>query len=258
MTDTALGQPKAALGVGSLIGESFSIFFGHFLQIVILALVPIVLGRVVAGLLIGFDVSLDIEQPQFSGAGSVALFVASFIVKMMAGYIAGALLIQLAYDAKLQRPVQPGRYFGPTLSTFLPLAVLSTAAAILVAVGLFLLVVPGLWLNAVFYVMGPAIIIERVGFGGLGRSASLTRQYRWPIVGLVALTSIFIVALGIATEFMTKLVVAFGGIPLGIFFSAAISSIGAGLAGVLVALVYARLREIKEGVSVDQIAAVFD
>ena len=39
---------------------------------------------------------------------------------------------------------------------------------------------------------------------------------------------------------------------------AAFTSVGTGLLSILTALIYARLREIKEGVSVDQIAAVFD
>ena len=36
------------------------------------------------------------------------------------------------------------------------------------------------------------------------------------------------------------------------------SALGLGLSGISIALIYARLREIKEGVTVDQIASVFD
>ena len=258
MTDTTLGQPKAALGLGSLIGESFSIFFRHFIQIIIVAFVPIVLGRTFSGLLIGFDVAIGVKGMQIFKAGAVSALVSSYVVKLVAGYLATALLVQLAYDAKLHRPVRLARYFGPTLSALLPLVAIGIVASIAELIGIALLIVPGLWLSAVFFVIAPAIVIERVGFRGLARSAALTKHYRWPIVGLFILTLVFVLSLGFAMVFLTKLIVASGGIALGFVLSAVLSSIGAGLASLLVVLTYARLREIKEGVSVDQIASVFD
>jgi len=61
--------------------------------------------------------------------------------------ITTALLVQLAYDAKLSRPVQLGRYFGPALSAVVPLAVLSIVVSILVGIGLVLLVVLAIYLS---------------------------------------------------------------------------------------------------------------
>ena len=54
----------------------------------------------------------------------------------------------------------------------------------------------------------------------------------------------------------------FGGGTVGLLafgvFASLLGAIGYGLGGISVALIYARLREIKEGVGVDEIAAVFD
>jgi len=258
MTDTTLSQPKASLGVGSIVGDSFSILFGKFLQVVMIAFVPTLIGYLISGLLNGFGVAIGLEQPQFATPGGGIAFVLSFIVNMAVYSITTALLVQLAYDAKLGRPIQIGRYFGPALSTILPLTILSVVAAILYSIGFVLFVVPGLWIIAVLSVMAPAVVIERAGFGGLGRSAALTKGYRWPIVGALLLGLICVIIINVVTGFLIGIVVAIGGTVLGLVLFAALGAIGAGLLSILVALIYARLREIKEGVSVDQIASVFD
>ncbi len=258
MSDTTLGQPKAALGVGSLIGETFSVFFGNFVRVVILAFVPIVLGRVISGLLVGFDVSIGVKPADFTSAGSSAVYLLSTVIEMAVGNIAAALLVQLAYDAKLRRPARLGRYVVTTLSTIVPLAVLSFVATALVGIGLVLLIIPGLWINAVFYVMAPAVVIERKGFYGLGRSASLTKDYVLPVMVLVILVNACFLAFGTTTGIFANTLVNTGGTVFTFILLSVLTSIGAGLAGILVALTYARLREIKEGVSVDQIASVFD
>jgi hypothetical protein len=258
MTDTTLGQPKVSLGVGAIIGDSFSILFGKFLQVVIIAFVPMLIGYLISGLLNGFGVAIGVEQPQFNNAGSGIAFALSFIVNMAVYSITTALLVQLAYDAKLGRPIQIGRYFGPALSTILPLTILSIVATIIVGIGFALFIVPGLWVYAVFSVMAPAIVIDRAGFGGLGRSASLTKGYRWPIVGALILGLICAIIINLVAGFVIGLIVAIGGNILGLILFAALGAIGAGLLSILAALIYARLREIKEGVSIDQIASVFD
>ena len=258
MTDTTLGQPKAALGVGSLIGESFSIFFRHFIPIIIIAYAMTVISVVISGLMVGFDVAMGIEQRPSNDVGDFILYYSTTLVKMAAGSLATALILQLAYDAKLHRPVSIARYVSPALSAFLPLVVLSVVQTILGTVGVVLLIVPGLWIYAVFSVSDPAVVIERAGFHGLHRSAALTKNYRWPIVGLLCLLLIFVVAITIATVFLSKIVVAFGGTVSAVILFSALTSVVTGFGSVLTALIYARLREIKDGVSIDQIVSVFD
>ncbi len=260
MTDTTLSQPTASLGVGSIIGESFSILLKHFIQVVIVGFVPNLIGFLISGLLVGFGAALGIQPQEFTGPGSAVANVLSILVSMVVYSITTALLVQLAYDAKLSRPVQLGRYFGPALSAVVPLAILSIVVSILVGIGLVLLVVPGLWVYAVFAVMAPAVVIERAGFGGLGRSKYLTKEYRWPILGALVLAIICATIINIVALFVVGLVASAGsiGMVIGIILFAAISTVGAGFLSILVALIYSRLREIKEGVSVDQIASVFD
>jgi len=260
MTDATTAQPKAPLGAGSIIGESFSILFGHIIQIILIAFVPTLIGFLISGLLSGFEVALGQQPQDFSNPGAGIGMAVSFLINMVVYAITTALLVQLAYDAKLSRPIKIGRYISPALSAAVPLSILTIVVTILLVIGFMLLIVPGLWVYAVFSVLAPVIVIERVGFGGMGRSASLTKEYRWPIVGALILAFLLVMILQIFAMFVVGLIATAGtvGIVISVLLLVAISTLGAGYLSILVSLIYARLREIKEGVSVDQIAAVFD
>ncbi|MEO9528350.1 hypothetical protein [Roseibium sp.] len=260
MTDATTQQPKAALGVGSIISESFSILFGNFIKVVIIGFVPTLIGLLISGVLSGFGVALGVETQTFDSPGEGIAMVVSFIINMVVYSVTTALLVQLAYDAKLARPVQIGRYVGPAMSAVVPLAVISIVVTILVGIGMMLLIVPGLWIYAVFSVIAPAIVIERAGFGGMSRSRALTKEYRWPILGALILALICAMLINIVAMFIVGLIAIIGtaGMVIAVLLFAAISTIGVGFLSIIVALIYARLREIKEGVSVDQIASVFD
>ncbi|WP_422041355.1 hypothetical protein [Roseibium sp.] len=260
MTDTGYSQPMASLGVGSIVGESFSILFGHFIKIIIIGFVPTLIGFLISGALTGFNVALGLEVQEFSGPGSVVASILSLLINMVVYSITTALLVQLAYDAKLSRPIQLGRYIGPAISVIVPLAVITIVVSILVSIGVVLFIVPGLWVYAVFAVIAPVIVIERAGFGAMGRSRFLTKEYRWPIVGALILGIILSVIISFLAVFVVGLIASIGsiGLIIGVVLFAGMSTLGAGYISILIALIYARLREIKEGVNVDQIASVFD
>ncbi|MEJ6393563.1 hypothetical protein V8J82_09875 [Gymnodinialimonas sp. 2305UL16-5] len=258
MTDAT--NPTAPLGVGAIISESFSILSKNFVAVVILAAIPTFIGLAVSGVLLGWSVALGTADPEqtldaFAGPGIGITFGLSMIVQFAIYGLIVALLVQLAYNAKLGRPISVGEYFGPALSSALPIAILFIAISILASIGLVFLIIPGLWIYAVFFVTAPAVAIERVGFGGMGRSAELTKGYRWPIVGLFLVIAIFFIVLGFITQFLAA---AIGGIVVALIITVFVNSIAYGISGIATALAYARLREIKEGVGVDDIVNVFE
>jgi hypothetical protein len=260
---TSTPQTGAPLGVGAIVSESFSILLRHFLSVLILAIVPTLLGLVLSGVLNGWEVALGVREPVFTSAADAFPFFLSIIGQIVAYGVTTALLVQMAYDAKLERRLQLGRYVGPALAAALPIAILSFVSGILIAIGLIALIVPGLWIYAVFSMMPAAVVIEKVGFGGLGRSAGLTKEYRWPILGATLLIGIINFVISFVAMFLVGLLVASmgvgsGGLIIAVLVLSAVSAIGVGLGSIAVALIYARLREIKEGASVRDIAAVFD
>ena len=172
MTQEASEEPHIPLGVGSLIKDSFSILFRYFFPIVLIAFVPSLLGVLLAGYLVGFDTVLSLEETEASSSGADALVN---IVDLVVYSITTALLVQLAYDAKLKKPIRPAKYVGPALSAIFPITILGILVSLLIGLAALALIIPGLWVYAVFSVMEPAVVIERLGFKGLGRSEKLTK-----------------------------------------------------------------------------------
>ncbi|MGR3513410.1 MAG: hypothetical protein ACU0GG_11660 [Paracoccaceae bacterium] len=250
------------LGAGGIIGDSFSIFFSKIGKVLMLAFLPTLVGLVISGALAGWGVTLGYEDPTFTGGGGdVAGFVLSIIVSMGFYGLTIALLVLLAYDAKQGRSRPLGEYFAPALKSIVPIVVLALVVGILAAIGFVALIIPGLWVYAVFAVVYPAIAIEGVGFGGLRRSAALTKGYRWPIVGVIIVIGICTFVLNFAAGFggaMLFGIVGNGSIIMSVLITSVIYAISYGLSAISIALIYARLREIKEGVSVSDLAAVFD
>lgn len=107
MTDTTSAEfspepstePKLALGVGTIVSESFSILFSNLAAVFILAFVPTCVGLILSGLLIGFEEALGLQDEQAFGAASTVNDILSFLVDTIVYAITTGLLVQLAYDS---------------------------------------------------------------------------------------------------------------------------------------------------------------
>jgi hypothetical protein len=252
MSDSSTPAQRAPLGVGSIIGDAFSIMLKRFPAVFVLAFVPTVIAILLSGLLVGFGAALG----QTEASGTILTNLLSIIVNFITNALITGLLVQLAYDIKLQRPTRYSVYISRAARAAVAIAVLGLVVNILAGLGAIALIVPALWILAVFSVMVPAVVLEEVGFRGLTRSAQLTKDYRWPIVGTILIVAVLVFLLlilvgGVMFMAGNNLLVIF-------LVSSSVTAIIYGMIGITIALIYARLREIKEGVSVDQIAAVFD
>ncbi len=247
---------RPPLGVGAIIGESFSIMFGNFGAVWVLSLVPCLFEVVFTGLTSGWPAAFGEEVSGVSGelrSGIVSIAVSGF---------ATALVVQLAYDAKLGRRRPLGQYLGPAAESLVAIALQSFAVGVLAVLASLLLLLPGLWVMGVFSVIVPAIVLEKVGFGGMNRSADLTKDYRWPIVGTMVVMYLMIFAFAAAATFFGELVgpgTMWGDVPVipALVYVAGVA-FSYGFNAIFVALIYARLRAIKDGVGLDEIVGVFD
>ncbi|MEM0949394.1 MAG: hypothetical protein AAGK37_18495 [Pseudomonadota bacterium] len=267
-TDT----PRESLGVGSLIGETFSIFFRRIVHFVILGSVILAITTTLSGLLFGFDTVFGLsadESDPFANpvVANPGAFLATILIGMLGFGFMTACFMLMAYDAKLGRPARIGGYVMVAARFVLPIAILTLAVSILIGLGAVLFVIPGLWVMAVFSVVVPCIVIEGAGFGAMGRSSELTKGYRWPIVGLyIVCVLLFIVVAAVVGGVVGA--VSFATIPAGTVAGAGsiltlviVQSLGNAIAygfmSVAAAVVYARLREIKDGVAVSSLVEVF-
>jgi hypothetical protein len=123
-------------------------------------------------------------------------------------------------------------------------------------VGLLLFVVPGLVVLCAYAVAGPVCVVEGLGpIESLSRSAVLTRGNGWRVFGVLALlyggaAAIDALVVAITTSLAGDGATTLVSPPLEIAFAA--------VAAVTTAVLYARLRAAREGVTIAQCAAVFD
>lgn len=257
---SATEPPMPALGVGAILGETFALFFRRIGWFVPLTFVPLIVIYGVSFTIVGttvFDPAAT--EDAVSGNGAVML---ALVLQTVGFIVAMAFLVKAAYDAKLGRPPRPAEYATGALGRILPLVVCSLVVLVGVYAGAILLVVPGLWVLAVWSVVVPVIVIERAGIDALGRSAGLTKGYRWPIVGCTLLFAICTGVVSFAVSFVVSFVCSFlAGDALAdvvaLISQTAGAAAGFGIYYVGIALIYARLREIKEGVPIETLAEVF-
>jgi hypothetical protein len=136
---------------------------------------------------------------------------------------------------------------GPVLPTLL---VTSIIYGIAVGIGFFLLVIPGCILLTIWAVIAPVIVIEKAGVGqAFGRSRELVRGQGWPVFGTVIVATLIA---AIASLILTGIAEAIAGGPiLRIVFGALASTLAAPVGGLVAAVLYYRLLELKGTAPVD-------
>jgi hypothetical protein len=170
--------------LSGVLGEAWQMyrrFAGHLLTI---AFIIYVAAAIVAGLL--------------SLAGFIGSFLAE-IVELFAAFVLQATLVKAVQD------VRDGRAdlsVGETMSSATPyiwsVAAASILAGIAITIGLFLVIVPGLWLLTIWAVIIPAIVIERSGaLNSFTRSRELVRGNGWHVFCTLVLVFITLIVVNI-------------------------------------------------------------
>ena len=123
-------------------------------------------------------------------------------------------------------------------------AIAGILAGLGIALGLFLLIVPGLVLMTWWVVIIPAIVLENKRAGeSFGRSRELVRGYGWNVFGVIVLTIVLLIVVGIVLALILS--------PLDDWLEDLLSTI---ISGTVIApyvavawtLLYFRLRDAKE------------
>lgn len=252
MTDVSVNASPERLGAVAIISDTFSIFFARLPQVLLLAILP---ALVIALLNFWFVADMTVDPTgQFSFPW--LSFSAIILITLVGSSIVTALIVRLAYDTKTGHEMRLGEYVSSTLAVLGPLLICSILATLAFMVGFMLLIVPGIILMVMWSVLTPSIVIDRTGLASFGRSAELTRNYRWACLGALALMILCVIIIGVVFSLVTGLLSDLGA-PIAIGLEALSSGLSMAFTGIFSALLYARLREIKEGTSVEQLAEVF-
>ena len=204
------------------------------------------------------------------------------IGQFLASILSNALIVLAAFDTKIGRPVRPAEYARRAVASVITIILLSLALALIIGIpalvagvvlagvstaiagnsaGVFvaaIVLVPAiLYAWAAFSPFVPAVVVEGVGLRGLGRAWRLTAGYRWPVAGTIVLLFIITVVIELLGGLLVTLFTSALGIWIASLASLAINAIASGIMAVGTAMIYARLRGIKEGLDIESLADVF-
>ena len=131
-------------------------------------------------------------------AGAVG-YVFAEIIDLAAAFLLTAALTKAVQDVRDGRvDLDIGQTYRAALPFVLPVAVASILFAIAVAVGLALIIVPGLIVLTFWCLIVPCIVISGAGvFQSFGQSYRTVRGYAWNVFGTLVLVFLIYLALGI-------------------------------------------------------------
>lgn len=175
------------------------------------------------------------------------------------GGLLNAMLCRAAIEDLNDRRPQVGECFATAISVLLPLIAIGLVSGIAIAIGLVLLVVPGIYLALGWAVAVPVLVQEREGvFGSLSRSRALTKGSRWRLFAMFLVVLVVLWVLQIPLGLISLLGASIGPAAVAPAISAGISATLSSVFSTTIAAVsYIELRRIREGTSIDELAQIF-
>ncbi|RAK57552.1 YciC family protein [Phenylobacterium deserti] len=227
MTTTTLPDDK--LDIGGVVREMIAIVRRNPAPVLITSAV---LSGLPSGVLAGLGFGPAADPARFMSGG----FGLAILVMLAIGALGNAVLYRLLLADLAGGKLSLGEAFQEGLRIFLPVLGVSILVALAAAVGMVLLIVPGLIIITAWCVSTVVVAAEGTGvIEAIKRSAFLTRGNRWRIFALFILWAV--------ASWLIQLITAVLG-PLGAFVSSTVLA-AFGVAGLVV--LYDRLRIIRDG-----------
>jgi hypothetical protein len=237
---------------GPILSETFSTYFANFFPFLVLTMIaysPVLAAAFVSA-----------SDP--AAAPVLTIFVA--LGGVLCGPLAQAAVTYGVLQHMRGRDTTLGACLRVGLASLFPVLFVAIVQGLAVAAGMIACLVPGLILSVMFAVAVPAAVEERPGvFRALGRSSELTDGYRWPVFFVT-------LALGLVGLAIGALAIPLGGGLEGLaaraqnpsltytLVSQLIGLVPIGLTATAGAVMYYRLRSVKESIDVEELASVFD
>jgi hypothetical protein len=167
------------LQVGAVINRVFQIYVEQAPVLLPVSAVVFVISGIIASLLV------------VAGHG---LAVLGFLISFVAGTLFTGMIVELVADLQDgRREHSPGQLLRAVAPVLGQLILVGIVAAIGIAIGFVLIIVPGLILITIWAVAAPVVVLEQPGvFRALGRSRELVSGNGWQVFGVVFLLAFLI------------------------------------------------------------------
>ena len=220
------------LDVGNVISRVFGIYGDQFVVLFLSALAV----NIAAGVII---VLLTLV------GGIVGLLVGA-LISIVANFFYTGMVVRLVEDVQDGRlDASVGQLFESVAPVVLPLIGAGILAAIGIAFGFLLLIIPGIFLLTIWAVVAPCVVIERTGVtGAFGRSYALVKQSFWQTLGAILVMALIYIVIG---AIIGAIGTALGDDVVGTIFRSFGNALTAPLIALAAAVIYFELRRVEGG-----------
>jgi len=192
--------------LSGVLDEAWRMYKAHAKHLLAIAFIIYLIAAVIAALL--------------ALAGGTIGIVLGSLVEIIAAFVLQATLIKAVQDVRDGRvDLSIGDTVRAATPYIAPVAGASVLAGIAIAIGLFLIIVPGLFLITIWAVIVPVIVLERSGaLASFGRSQQLVRGRGWHVFATLVLVYVILLVVNVV---------------LGLIFSALPHALSNGLSSII-------------------------
>lgn len=244
-------ETRPVFSLGSVLERGFAIYFRNIVTFSTIALLVIIPYILLLMLISQGEIQFD------QGLMTVVLL----LLNLLLTYLATAAIAYGTFRAMQGQRASIGDCLSSGLALVFPVLGVAILSAFAVLLGLFLLIVPGLIVLTMLWVAIPAMVVERPGVTrAMGRSADLTKGYRWRVFGIIVILMLINAASGMIVNapFAAGGAQTLSSMAWNAGLSGFLAAFQTALAAVMATVVYHDLRVAKEGIGVGDIARVFD
>ncbi len=251
-------EGKRRFDLGRVIERTFGAIGANGLPLLLMGLIFVGLPQ--AALVWGQAQFMQTETNLMTAG--VFVWLISLVVGIVCSVIMQGVVTHTVVADLQGRKASLGESVGVALRSFWVLLAVGIVAGLGMALGLILLVVPGILIFLIWLVAGPVVVAEGTGIGrALQRSRDLTRNHRWWLLLLTVIYGVISWVIGIVvaiagmatTSFQVDVGLNFVTLVLGPL-TQAISTL---LWAAIIAATYVELRTVKEGGG-QTVASIFD
>jgi hypothetical protein len=196
----------------------------------------------------------DASGAELAMAG--AMVIGGLLLMIILSTLSQAIVLYGAFQNMRGREVSLTESLQVGLRRFFPIIGLAFLVSLLAMLAAIALLFPAFILFTMWFVATPVCVVEQLGpWSSMRRSRELTKGHRWKIFGLFVL---MIIISAVAGGTIQAAFTAMGGTPLALVGDVLWNGVWGAFYAIAVVVTYHDLRAAKEGVDIDQIAAVFD
>jgi hypothetical protein len=253
MTDASLPArfAESEFRVGNVLNRTSSVLSRNFLIFFVVT--------AVAQLPSLLFLKTETMNPNASGAEiavMVTLGIGGAVLMIVLSMLSQAIVLYGAFQNMRGREVSLAESLQVGLRRFWAILGMAFLVALLAGLAVLALIFPALILATMWFVAAPACVVEQLGpWASMRRSRELTKGHRWKVFGLMML---LLIISGIAGGTITAALTAIGGNLLAMVGTVLWNGAWGAFSAIAVVVTYHDLRAAKEGIDIDQIAAVFD